>query len=100
MGVRINSPVSQGNVNRTTGRQAVKKKDGGGEKTSASDSVDLSAKDTAVSIAKQASSGVSEVDEAKVAELREKIASGEYKADLKVVAERIISEAVVFGKKK
>ena len=100
MGVRINSPVSQGNVSRSTGRPAVKKKDGGGEKTSASDSVDLSAKDAAVSIAKQASSGVSEVDEAKVAELREKIANGEYKADLKVVAERIISEAVVFGKKK
>lgn len=100
MGVRINSPVSQGNVSRSTGRPAVKKKDGGGEKTNASDSVDLSAKDAAVSIAKQASSGVSEVDEAKVAELREKIASGEYKADLKVVAERIISEAVVFGKKK
>jgi flagellar biosynthesis anti-sigma factor FlgM len=100
MGVRINSPVSQGNVSRTTSRPAVKKKDDGGEKTSASDSVDLSAKDAAVSIAKQASSGVSEVDEAKVAELREKIANGEYNADLKVVAERIISEAVVFGKKK
>ena len=70
MGVRINSPVSQGNVSRSTGRPAVKKKDGGGEKTSASDSVDLCAKDAAVSIAKQASSSVSEVDEAKVAELR------------------------------
>ncbi|MEE2787572.1 MAG: flagellar biosynthesis anti-sigma factor FlgM [Myxococcota bacterium] len=100
MGVRINSPVSQGNVSRSTGRQAVKKKEGGGEKTNASDSVDLSAKDSAVSIAKEASSGVREVDEAKVAELREQIAKGEYKADLKVVAERIISEAVVFGKKK
>jgi flagellar biosynthesis anti-sigma factor FlgM len=45
-----------------------------------------------------ASSGVSEVDEAKVAELREKISRGEYQADLKLVAERIISEAVAFGK--
>ena len=100
MGVRINSPVSQGNVSRSTGRPAVKKKEGGGEKASASDSVDLSAKDSAVSIAKEASSGVREVGEAKVAELREQIAKGEYKADLKVVAERIISEAVVFGNKK
>jgi flagellar biosynthesis anti-sigma factor FlgM len=45
-----------------------------------------------------ASSGVSEVDEAKVAELREQISRGEYQADLGLVAERIISEAVAFGK--
>ena len=45
-----------------------------------------------------ASQEVSEVNEAKVAELREKISRGEYQADLKLVAERIIAEAMVFGK--
>jgi anti-sigma28 factor (negative regulator of flagellin synthesis) len=39
---------------------------------------------------------VGEVNEARVAELRAKIASGEYRADLKLVAERIIAEAVAF----
>jgi anti-sigma28 factor (negative regulator of flagellin synthesis) len=43
---------------------------------------------------------VGEVDEAKVAEIRNQLASGEYKADLKVVAEKIIAEAVVLSGKK
>ena len=100
MGMRINRPVSQGNVGRSTGRMAAKKKEqpeaGGG----ASDSVELSAKENAASIAATASNNVSEVNEAKVAEIKAQIANGEYEADLKTVAEKIISEAVMLSGKK
>ncbi len=100
MGVRINRPVTQGNVGRSANRPAMKKKEGEPTKSGgASDSVDLNAKDSAVALAKAASEGVSEVDEAKVAEIRDKIQRGEYQADLKVVAERMISESVLFSKK-
>ena len=99
MGMRINRPVSQGNVSRSTGRMAAKKKEqpeaGGG----ASDSVELSAKENAASIAATASTNV-EVNEAKVAEIKAQIANGEYEADLKTVAEKIISEAVMLSGKK
>ena len=100
MGVRINRPVSQGNVSRSTNRPAAKKKDGASGTAGASDNVALGAKDAAVSIARTASGSVKEVDEAKVAELKAQIASGEYQADLKVVAEKIISEAVALSGKK
>jgi flagellar biosynthesis anti-sigma factor FlgM len=49
-------------------------------------------------IAKSAARNVSDVDEAKVAELRSALARGEYRADMRVVAERVINEALVFGK--
>ena len=100
MGVRINRPVTQGNVSRSANRPTAKKKEGETAKASSgSDSVDLNAKENAVAIARAASSGVSEVDEAKVAEIREKIASGEYTADLKVVGERLITESAILSKK-
>ena len=98
MAVRIRGTVPQGNVSRSTGRAAAKKESGGSEKAGAGERVDLSGRESAVSIAKSASSSVNEIDEAKVAELRAKIASGEYNADLKIVAERIIAEAMAFGK--
>ena len=98
MAVKIRSTVPQGNVNRSTSRSTAKKESGGSEKAGASERVDLSGREAAVSIARSASSSVNEVDETKVAELRAKIASGEYNADLKVVAQRIIAEAVAFGK--
>ncbi len=98
MAVRINGPVQPGNVGRSNGRATAKKAEepaGGvgirGEK------VDLSEKESAVSAAKAASKGVSEVDEAKVATLRAAIANGDYSPDLKVVAERIIAEAIALG---
>jgi len=97
MTVRIRGSVPQGNVSRSTDRPAVKKKEGEGRAASVSAKVDISARESAVSSVLSASRGVSEVDEAKVAELREKISRGEYKADLKIVAERIIAEAVAFG---
>ena len=100
MGVRINRPVLQGNVGRSTNRPAAKKKDSAEAKAGGSDSVDLSAKDSAISVARSASRSVSEVDEAKVAEIKAKLESGEYQADLKVVAEKIITEAVAFSGKK
>ncbi len=95
MAVRIRSQVTQGNVGRQTGRSSVKKKEGG-DKAAPAERVDLSAKEAAATVAKGASGGVGEVNEARVAELRAKIASGEYRADLKLVAERIIAEAVAF----
>ena len=98
MAVRIKGSVPQGNVGRSSNRPAVKKKEGEDRSGSVSTKVDISAKESAVASVMDASSGVSEVDEAKVAELREKISRGEYQADLKLVAERIINEAVAFGK--
>jgi flagellar biosynthesis anti-sigma factor FlgM len=96
MAVRIQGPVPQGNVGRSTNRTAAKKKEAGDEKTGSSERVDLSAREAAVSAVQ--SSSVNEVDEAKVAELREKIASGEYQSDLKLVAERLIAEAIAMSK--
>lgn len=96
MTVRITGPVPQRDVGRPTSRPTEKKKAEGGGEAAASrgDSVALSGKEQAVEAVR--STGVSSVDEAKVAELRAKIASGEYTADLRVVAERIIAEAIAF----
>ena len=98
MAVRIKGSVPQGNIGRSSGRPAVKKKEDDGRSSGVSEKVDISAKESAVSTVMSASQEVSEVDETKVAELRAKIARGEYQADLKLVAERIIAEAVAFGK--
>lgn len=99
MAVRINGPVQPGNVGRSSGRQAAKKteepSDGVGVR---GETVNLSEKESALSATKAASSGVAEVDEAKIASLRAAIASGDYNPDLKVVAERIIAEAIALGK--
>lgn len=96
MTVRISGPLPQGNVGRPTNRPTDKKKaEGGGEVASRSDSVAISGKDSAISAVQSAE--VSDVDESKVAELRAKIASGEYRADMKLVAERIIAEAIAFS---
>lgn len=95
MTVRITGPVLQKDVGRPTSRPPEKKAEGGGEAAaSRGDSVALSGKEQAVEVVRLTS--VSDVDEAKVAELRAKIASGEYTADLRVVAERIIAEAIAF----
>ncbi len=97
MTVRITGPgPHQRELGRPTSRPTDKKKaEGGGEAaTTRGDNVALSGKEQAVEAVR--SSQVSKVDEAKVAELRAKIASGEYTADLRVVAERIIAEAIAF----
>lgn len=95
MTVRITGPVPQRDVGRPTSRPTEKKAEGGGEAAATrGDNVELSGKEQAVQTVR--SSQVSSVDEAKVAELRAKIASGEYTADLRVVAERIIAEAIAF----
>ncbi len=99
MAVRINGPVQPGNVGRSSGRTTAKKKEEPtGEVGSRSEKVDLSERESAISATKAASSGVPEVDEAKIAALRAAIASGDYNPDLKVVAERIIAEALAVGK--
>lgn len=98
MTVRITGPVPQRDVSRPSGRTAEKKKADGPEAGAASgrgDSVALSGKEQATQVVSSAE--VSDVDEARVAELRAKIASGEYTADLRVVAERIIAEAIAFS---
>ncbi len=96
MAVRINGPAPQGSVGRPKGRPAEKKSEGGEATAARSDSVALSSTQKAQETvrATQAPSA----DEAKIAELRAKIASGEYTADLRVVAERIIAETVAFSR--
>jgi len=95
MTVRITGPVLQRDVGRPTSRPPEKKADGGGEAAAdRGDSVALSGKEQAIEAVRRAP--VNDVDEAKVAELRAKIASGEYTADLRVVAERIIAETIAF----
>ena len=100
MAVRINGPAPLGSVGRPNGRTASKKAEGkqADGDAGASEKVSLSEKEAAVSLASRASKSVNEVDEAKVAELRAAIARGEYRADLKIVAERIIAEAMAFGR--
>jgi len=96
MAVRINSPVPLGNVSRSGGRSASKKAEEKGDAPSASgERVELSDKEAAISTVKQAARGVGDVDEVKVAELRAAIARGDYQADLRIVAERIIAEATI-----
>jgi anti-sigma28 factor (negative regulator of flagellin synthesis) len=95
MVVRITGQGPLGTVGRQTDRSPVKKNEGG-EKAAPAERVELSAKDAAGAAAKSAASGVDAASKANVAELRAKIASGEYRADLKLVAERIIAEAVAF----
>ncbi len=99
MAVRITGPVQPGNVGRPSGRTTAKKtEEAAGESGGHGEKVDLSEKDSALSAARQASAGTPEVDEAKIAALRAAIASGDYNPDLRVVAERIIAEALVFAR--
>lgn len=99
MAVRINGQNPLGAVDRARGRSPSKKAEGrggeGGEK--AAEKVSLSEREAAAAVVRKASAGVREVDEAKVAEIRAALARGEYKADLRIVAERIIAEALAFG---
>jgi len=97
--VKVNNQAPLGNVGRPAGRSASRKSEGkDADGVSAEgDKVKLSGNGQAMSIAKAAASNVSDVDEAKVAELRAAIARGEYRADLRVVAERVISEALQAG---
>ena len=94
--VKINNQVPPGNVGRPAGRPAARKAEGKGAEGAASegDKVKLSGNGEAMSIAKAAAKNVNEVDEAKVAELRNALARGEYRADLRIVAERVINEAL------
>lgn len=94
MAVKINGPVPPGNVGRPNSRPGVKRAEEGRSAESRSEKVDLSGKEAAVDVVKTASRDVKDVDEAKIARLRAEIQSGQYSADLKVVAEKIISEAV------
>lgn len=96
MAVRINGPVPQGSVGRPKGRPAEKKYEGGEATATRSDSVAISSNQKAIEAVR--STEVKDVDEAKIAELRAKIASGEYTADLRLVAERIIAESVLFSR--
>ncbi|MCK6572148.1 flagellar biosynthesis anti-sigma factor FlgM [Myxococcota bacterium] len=97
--VKVNNQVPLGNVGRPTGRPATRKSEGKGAEgvPSEGDKVKLSGNGEAMSIAKAAASNVNDVDEAKVAELRNALARGEYRADLRIVAERVISEALQTG---
>lgn len=99
MGLKINGHVPVGNVNRTHSRSDSRKAEArpAASTSEGSERVSLSEKENASAIGKSATRGVSEVDEAKVAEIRDQLARGEYEADLSVVAERIIAEAFVFG---
>ncbi len=97
--VKINNQVPPGNVGRPAGRPATRKSEGKAADSapSSSDKVQLSGNGAAVSIARSAAKNVNDVDEAKVAELRDQLARGEYHADLRVVAEKVISEALLTG---
>lgn len=96
MAVRINGPAPQGNVGRPKGRPAEKQSEGGEATATRGDSVAISSNQKAIETVR--STEVKDVDEAKIAELRAKIASGEYTADLRLVAERIIAESVLFSR--
>ena len=97
--VKINNQVPPGSVGRPAGRPAARKADGkwGESAPAESYNVKLSGNGEAVSIARAAASNVSDVDEAKVAELSAALARGEYRADLRIVAERVINEALQSG---
>ncbi|MCA9540506.1 MAG: flagellar biosynthesis anti-sigma factor FlgM [Myxococcales bacterium] len=97
MTVKINGLVPQGNVGRPVGKPAAKKSESEGS-ASAGDAaqVELSGKSPAAAVVSAAAKDVPEVDETKVAELRAMIARGEYTADLRLVAERMIAEAIAF----
>lgn len=96
--VKINNQVPPGNVGRPAGRPATRKSEGKGAEgaASASDKVQLG-NESAVAITRAAARNVDDVDEAKVAELRNALARGEYRADLRIVAERVINEALQMG---
>jgi flagellar biosynthesis anti-sigma factor FlgM len=96
--VKINNQVPPGSVGRPAGRPATRKAEGKGADgvSSESDKVKVG-NGEAMSIARAAASSVNDVDEAKVAELRSALARGEYRADLRVVAERVINEALQTG---
>jgi len=96
--VKINNQVQPGVVGKPSGKVASKKAEGKSESAALEgDRVEIAGGDSAA-IAKSAARNVSDVDEAKVAELRSALARGEYRADMRVVAERVINEALVFGK--
>ncbi len=96
MSVRITGPVPPGSVGRPQGRVGAKKTDESGSSADRGEKVELSqASAAAVATVKEAVRDLPDVDEARIAELREKIARGEYRADLRVVAERMIAEALV-----
>jgi flagellar biosynthesis anti-sigma factor FlgM len=96
--VKINNQVQPGVVGKPSGKPASKKAEGKGESAPLEgDRVDIAGGDSAA-IAKSAARNVSDVDEAKVAELRAALSRGEYRADLRIVAERVINEALVFGR--
>ena len=97
MAVRITGTAPQGAVNRT-GNRASKKTDAAESgSVDKKETVALSDTESSVSLVKEASKGVPDVDMAKVAQLRAAISDGSYSADLKTVAERIIREAALFG---
>jgi flagellar biosynthesis anti-sigma factor FlgM len=101
MAVRINGQNPLGNVDRAKGRATSKKsgeKEGAEGSAAASEKVSLSERGAAAANeVRKAAAQVQEVDEAKVAQIRAALARGEYHADLRVVAERIIAEAMAFG---
>jgi negative regulator of flagellin synthesis FlgM len=100
MAVRINGQNPLGTVDRATKRSTSKKADKEtGAAQSASEKVSLSDRGGAAAVVQKATAGVSDVDEAKVAEIRDALQRGTYKADLKTVAERIIAEAIAIGPK-
>ena len=96
--VKINNQVPPGSVARPAGRPAARKAEGKGADgvSSESDKVKVG-NGEAMATARAAASNVSDVDEAKVAELRSALARGEYRADLRLVAERVINEALQMG---
>lgn len=96
--VKINNQVPPGSVGRPAGRPAARKAEGKGAEGVASEGDKVKVGDgEAMSTARAAASNVSDVDEAKVAELRSALARGEYRADLRLVAERVINEALQMG---
>lgn len=93
--VKINNQVPPGNVGRPAGRPAARKAEGKSAEGAASESDKVKVGNgEAMAIARSAASSVNDVDEAKVAELRSALARGEYRADLRIVAERVINEAL------
>lgn len=96
--VKINHQVPPGSVGRPSGRPATRKAEGKGAEGVSSESDKVKVGDSEVaSKVRSAASHVGDVDEAKVAELRGALARGEYRADLRLVAERVINEALQLG---
>ncbi len=94
MAVRITGTHSPSTLGRPKGRaeglKAEKQRS-----TQSGESVDHSRREAAVATVKAKRSP--EVDEARVAQLREAITKGEYRPDFQRVAEEMIREASLFG---